>query len=217
MKALAGVAMFMVAVLLSACAAEGPGGNPGGIFGARQPARSVDVKALPAMRVVGFNVEVPGSLSVSEENSYKPVADIVWREDPPGDRHAQVRAIVEEAVRRGVDGLQGDLPVVLHVTVRQFHALTQRTRYTIGGTHAIDLLLSVTNARSGEVIIPPYLLRVRLEAYGGQKALAAEAVGLTQKVRIIRHLAGLIRQELTGVPAPPAREVELEALMAGRS
>ena len=207
MRFLATVLALLAGIALSGCSGEG--GGIGGLGGSRGPAKTVDVTRLPPMRVVAFTVEVPRSLKVSEANTYKPVADIVWREDPPGDRYAQVQKIVEEAVRRGISGMQGDLPVVLHVTVQKFHALTQITRYSFGGTHAIDLLISVTNARTGDVIIPPYLLVVRLEAYGGDKAIAAERAGLTQKVRITRHLAGLIRQELTGVPASPAAEPEL--------
>ena len=37
--------------------------------------------------VKAIRVEVPRTLSVSEANSYYPSGDIVWREDPLGDRH----------------------------------------------------------------------------------------------------------------------------------
>jgi len=180
-----------------------------GLFGQKGTTRPVDVTQLPSMRVVGLDIKVPRSLVVSEADSYKPAADIVWRGDPFGDRYAQVKAIFEEGIGRGVRSLQGNLPVVVHIEVRKFHALTERTRYSVGGTHAIDFLLSVTNGRTGEVIIPPYLVSTRLKGYGGDKALAAERIGLTQKVRITAHLAGLIRQELTGIPAQPAPEPEL--------
>ena len=50
--------------------------------------------ALP-VTVARVEVRVPRSLKVSEANRYLPAGDIVWREDPPGDRHAQVQAIVQ--------------------------------------------------------------------------------------------------------------------------
>lgn len=194
------LAAIFVSLALMSCGAGGDGA-----FGARKgPAKTVDVTQLPSMRVVGLVVNVPDSLTVSELNTYKPVADIVWREDPYGDRHAQVKAIFEDGIGRGARSLQGNLPVVVHIDVSQFHALTQRTRYSIGGTHAIDFLLSVVNGRSGEMLIPPYMVSSALKAFGGDEALAAERAGQTQKVRITAHLAALIVQELTGIAAQPA-------------
>jgi len=183
-----------VMLLLAACAAGGLNNRTG-------PAKTVDVSQLPSIRVVGVVVSVPETLSVSEANTYKPVADIVWREDPIGDRRAQVQAIIESAAKRASAGLQGNLPVVLHLEVRKFHALTQITRYSFGGNHSIDFLLSITSGQTGDEIVPPYFVSTDLRAFGGDQAIAAEHAGQTQKVRITQHLAGLIRQELTGKPA----------------
>lgn len=168
------------------------------------PAKAVDVTQLPPMRVVGLVVNVPDTLRVSEANSYKPRADIVWRGDPSGDRYEQVKAIFMDGIGRGASTLQGDLPVVIHIDVRKFHALTDKTRYSVGGVHAINFLLSVVNGRSGEMIVPPYMVHANLKAYGGYRALAAERLGQTQKVRITDHLSALIVQELTGVAAKTA-------------
>ncbi len=71
-----------------------------------------------------MRVTVPKSLTVSEAKSLLPTADIVWREDPLGDRHVQVGKIVETAVLRGAQGLKGKRPVIIDVTVTRFHALT---------------------------------------------------------------------------------------------
>ncbi len=201
MKIFSPMVVLVAALILSACSS----GGSGGLFADRSgPENTVDVTQLPSMRVVGFLVEVPDSLVVSEANSYKPVADIVWREDPFGDRREQVKVIFEDALAQGVSDLQGNLAVVVHIQVRQFHALTERTRYSIGGIHAIDFLLSITNGRTGEEIVPAYLVSTDLRAFGGEEALAAERIGQTQKVRITTHLAALIRQQLTGAPAQPA-------------
>ncbi len=199
MKLLTPVVALLVFVFLSACS---PGAAA--FFGNRTgAARTVDVTQLPSMRVVGFIVVVPEALSVSEANSYKPYADIVWREDPLGDRHEQVKAIFEDGITRAVASFSGDLPVVLHIGVRRFHAVTERTRYTIGGVHEIDFLLAVTNGRTGDVLVAPYFITTNIKAFGGEEALAAEHAGLTQKVRIMAHLEELIVQELTGIPAAP--------------
>ena len=137
------------------------------------------------------------------ERGYLRDADIVWRGDALGDRHDQVKTIFEDAIGRAAASFSGDLPVVLHIEVRRFHAVTERTRYTIGGVHEIDFVLSVTNGRTGDVLIPPYFISTNIRAFGGEEALAAEHAGLTQKVRILAHLEELIVSELTGAPAAP--------------
>ena len=119
-------------------------------------------------------VTVPRSLVSTEANTFKPVADIVWREDPFGDRHQQVKTIFEDAISAGVAPLQGNLPVVLHIEVTRFHALTERTRYSVGGVHEIGFLLTITNGRTGDVIVPAYQVNASLPAFGEARALAAE-------------------------------------------
>ena len=51
-------------------------------------------------RVADVRVSVPDSLTVSEENILLPAADIVWQEEPKGDRRAQVDAIMTAAIKR---------------------------------------------------------------------------------------------------------------------
>jgi hypothetical protein len=163
----------------------------------------LEIVELPSMRVVGVTVLVPSTLSVSEENSIKPRADIVWRGDPFGDRYEQVHKIVDDGLSRGVAGIQGDIPVVVSAEITRFHALTERTRYSIGGVHEIEFNMTVTNSETGDVVIPTYLVKASFEGYGGKKAIEAERAGITQTVRITQHLAEVIKQELTGVPAVP--------------
>lgn len=162
-------------------------------------APSTDEEALSAspVTVETVTVRVPRSLRVSESNSFLPAGDIVWRGDPIGDRHAQVQTLVETALQRGVAPLDGDVPVNLDVEVLRFHALTEKARYTTGGTHAITFNLTVTSADTDVVLMPMRRVRADLPAFGGQQALNAEMRGQTQKVRISNHLAEVIRQELT--------------------
>lgn len=152
--------------------------------------------SVPSYRVSAVNVTVPSSLSVSEANSYKPSADIVWRGDPRGDRHQQVGKLVEEAISAGVAGLDGARAVVLDIQVTYFHALTERARYTVGGTHDIHFTLTVKDAATGLVLEPTRLIKTELNGLGSDDALAAEAQGQGQKVRITAHLKQLIRNEL---------------------
>ncbi len=178
--------ILVIFLFLAACS-----NGVSGMFGntSQGPEKTVDVTQLPSVRVVGLVVTVPQSLVSNESNSYKPRADIVWREDPLGDRHQQVQTIVENAIGTGVAPLQENLPVVLHIKVTRFHALTERTRYSIGGVHEISFLLLVINGKTGDTLIPVYQVNASLPAFGGEQALAAERVGLIQKVRISEHLA----------------------------
>lgn len=149
------------------------------------------------LTVEKIEIAVPKSLEVSEANKYLPQGDIVWRGDPMGDRHEQVRKIFEEAFSRGTAGLDGGTPVSIYAHVVRFHALTEKARYSVGGVHVITFGLAVRNLETGEFIGEPYIVRADLDAFGGALAVRADARGETQKVRITEHLSQVIRQELT--------------------
>ncbi|MBL4768213.1 MAG: hypothetical protein JKY94_10935 [Rhodobacteraceae bacterium] len=169
------------------------------------------VKALQATQVASTNiipgqtpvtvnsiiVHVPRSLKVSEANRYIPSGDIVWRGDPIGNRHLQVRQIFETAMLSGVRGLNGQVTVDVDIEVMRFHALTEKARYSVGGVHSITFKLALKNPETGALLVPVRIIRADLDGFGGSQALAAEARGQTQKVRITDHLAEVIRQELT--------------------
>ncbi|WP_299558445.1 DUF6778 family protein [uncultured Sulfitobacter sp.] len=168
---------------------------------APQNVAGTELQLLPAaimqkVTVDRINVTVPASLSVSEANRYYPGSDIVWREDPIGDRHAQVARIVEDALRSGTQSFQGPVPVTLDVEVARFHAVTEKARYTVGGTHSIIFTMQLRDSQTGAPLTEPKKIHADLDAFGGQQAILAEARGQTQKVRISNHLAEVIRQEL---------------------
>lgn len=148
------------------------------------------------IRVNEIRVQVPQSLRVSEANRYYPGADIVWRGDPVGDRYAQVKALFDRALARGVAPLNGAQAVDLEVRVLLFHALTEKARYTTGGVHSIAFELTLTDAATGATLVPARRVKADLPGFGGQQAIDAEARGETQKVRITQHLADVIHQEL---------------------
>lgn len=151
----------------------------------------------PTVEITEVVVEVPQSLRVSEANRYYPGGDIVWRGDPPGDRHEQVKAIFEAGLEKGVAGLpKGEKPVRLHVEVTRFHALSEKARYTVGGVHAVQFMMTLQDPETGEALGEPRFIKADFRAYGGSMALAADARGETQKYRITRRIASVIQHEM---------------------
>jgi hypothetical protein len=153
-------------------------------------------------RVADVAVTVPATLVVSEAKTLLPTADIVWREDPPGDRYAQVDAIMTEAARQGAAGLRGGRPVRLSLTVTRFHALTfeAETRLSRSGVHNIDFVAQVTDARSGAVLAGPEAIEAALPALSGDEMRAARARGQTQKSQITAHVRATVAAWLGAGP-----------------
>ncbi len=99
-------------------------------------------------------VRIPSELTVSEANTYYPMADIVWRGDPPGDRHAQVAKLFTNAVELAKPGLVGQVPVIAEITLVRFHGVTEKTRATVGGVYNIVFTLQVRDAETLVVLEP---------------------------------------------------------------
>lgn len=168
------------------------------------PVLSTQRAVAAAYDVQRVDIVVPRNLKVSEANMYYPPADIVWRGEPRGDRFAQVEAIWREAADRATAGMGHGVPVVVTVEVTRFHCLTEKTRYSVGGTHSLHFLLTVTNAATGEVIDGPRRVVADVKAAGGQRAVEEEARGLTQRVVVVNRLAEVLQRELgTAAPAVP--------------
>lgn len=177
-------------LLLAGCSGGGIGGNKW----QTNYADVVDPAVSKTWRVSQIDVQVPTTLTVSEENSYAPDADIVWRGEPRGDRYEQTRKIIGEAAATGSAGLRGSRPVRLAITVTRFHALTEKTRYTLEktGVHNIAFTAQVFDARTGAPLTPLDPILAELIAYSGQEAFDAEARGETQRVRIVDHVSKVI-------------------------
>lgn len=187
----------------------------------RSAERPVDALVPPAMaqmsaawRVVDVRVDVPSNLRVSEANVYYPLADIVWREDPFGDRYAQVQKIMDDGLTRGLTHLKGPRPVYFDITMSRFHSLTEKTRYSVGGVHNMIFTLTVVDATTGLRLHGPARIELDLKAYGGAQAFAAERRGHTQKVRIMSHLTNTMRRQFAG-NLPGA--VPLDGVQVGRA
>ncbi len=144
--------------------------------------------------VVQVRVDVPRSLSVSEANEYAPVADIVWQEERPGDRYAQVGAIFKEAATSAGNKADGFRPVNLDIRVLRFHAMSRKARYGLqaSGVHNITFSIALIDAKTGQPLSQTDTIEADLVAFSGRQALAMEAKGFTQRVRIVQHLSAVI-------------------------
>ena len=189
MKPLRLIAAMMMGLAVSACATPDTASR-------NAPLEAPERVAPIALDVQSVTVSVPRTLEVSEKNRYYPGGDIVWRGDAPGNRHAQVQAMVQAAMELGTADMTLGLPVAVEVEITRFHALTEKARYTVGGVHDIEFILTLKDPVSGAIIAAPREIKADLKAFGGTQAIQAEQRGQTQKVRITGHLAEVIAAEL---------------------
>ncbi len=155
----------------------------------------LDADVTRHWRVTAVNVDVPQSLTVSEEPLILPNADIVWREDDPkGDRHAQVAVILKQAIARAARGLHGRQPVALQARVTRFHALTLEAEraLSVSGVHNIQFDIWAVDARTGAVLAGPTHVTADLPALSGAEMVAARARGETQKSQISAHVTATV-------------------------
>jgi hypothetical protein len=143
-----------------------------------------------------FNFNALSGLTVSEDESFYPTADIVWRGDPLGPRIPQIGAMFEKAAERNRVTLDGAVPVIVDVTLVRFHGVTNRTRYTVGGVYNVVFDMTVRNADTGDVIEPTRRVMGNLDAPGGERATQQDNAGQTQKVRVTDFLTSLLRAQL---------------------
>ena len=107
-----------------------------------------------------------------------------------------------EGFAQGTAGMTAGRRVIVEAEVVRFHCLTEKTRYSIGGVHSIRFNLTVRDAESGQVIDGPRLVKADIKASGGEKALAEDRAGRTQRVVIVEDLMAVSRRELSARVAP---------------
>lgn len=192
------LAALSLVALLPACA--------GGTFETMYDT-NVSAEVARNWRVTDVNVQVPRTLSVSEAHVLVPKADIVWREDPVGNRYEQVARIVEAGIRMGSKSLNRRQAVRLDVTVTRFHAMTleaEALNYDVG-VHNIDFIVQAVDAKSGAVLAGPTPVRAEFPALTGVRMTQARLRGETQRSQIEAHLAHVISGWLGVGPDPRAR------------
>ncbi|NIZ08772.1 DUF6778 family protein [Pseudooceanicola sp. HF7] len=167
-------------------------------------------KGVTDYDVKSYAVRVPRSLKTNETDNRHPDVDIVWREDPEGDRHAQVQTIVTDAARRAFKASNGGQDANVGIEVAYFHAMSDKTRATTGGWLTVTLYVTITDPVTQELLEPTYELKTQLNGYGGAEAIAAVDRGETQKYRISRNLTEALQVDVLGIcpteyPAPVAR------------
>jgi hypothetical protein len=201
---------LVMAAALAGCVSPSAGVDTGpatemtlSTAGGAKPSHGVQQVAVP-LDVVDVKVTVPRSLKVSEAEVFYPLADIVWRGDPRGDRYAQIEAIYQAAIPPAIAPLDHGLKVVAEIEVTRFHCVTDKTRYTIGGLHSLAFKLTIRDAATGAVLAGPRVVHADVKAHGGQKAIAEDAAGITQKQVITERLATVIRRELQVLNVDPA-------------
>lgn len=152
------------------------------------------------------SVQIPQSLTTTEQNSYAPNADIVWHGDPSGDRRAQVATILRESIAVAAQPLRGARLVKLQVVLQEFHAVTPRARAAApSAVHNISFTIQAIDIRTGELLTPPDRIRADIEAFTGEAAFDAIQRGQTQKVRIAQHLRSVAAGWLGIGPDPRRR------------
>jgi hypothetical protein len=141
-------------------------------------------------RVTDVRAIAHDSRSVSEDNILVPSADIVWHGEPPGDRRAQVAAIVAEGVREAAEPLDGPRPVEIHVAVDRFHGVTPvAINRSPGGVHDIIFRAAVVDRDTREVLVEPVRIDAALVAYTQRAAILSRMNGETERRRIVDHVA----------------------------
>lgn len=147
--------------------------------------------------VAEIRINVPKSLKVSEANMFYPTADIVWRGEPRGDRHMQVHSIFTDAFGMGTAKMKSGPAVIVEATVKRFHGVTEKTRYTFGGVFNMEFDLTVRDAKTGAILDGPRFVVIDAPAAGGSAAIVEEQAGRTQRVVVIEALQAGIRRELS--------------------
>lgn len=152
---------------------------------------------IPDVNIARVTIDVPLKLKVSEKNTYYPSGDIIWRGDLFGDRHAQVKAVLQAGADLASEQLKGSTPVHMHIQLTRFHGLTEKARYSTGGVHNINFYVTLFDPATGQKIRPAEHVVTNLDALRGTEAIQADRLGNTQKFRITQFLGKVLAQELS--------------------
>lgn len=143
--------------------------------------------------VTAFEIVVPDTLRVSEADTLFPRADLVWRGDPPGERHEQVAAIFTDAAKTVVGpSTKAKSGLILVIEVTRFHGLTERARYSFGGNYSLRFDVTLRDAATGAVVAGQRNVKADTRASGGIRALSDDLKGRTEKVVVTERLVNVL-------------------------
>ena len=120
-----------------------------------------------------------------------------------GETEQRIAAMFEEAANRhiGARPLPDAQPVIAEITLRRFHGVTERTRFSVGGVYSIRFDLQLLDAGTREPLGEVRTIQADLPAPGGIAAVELERAGQTERVRVVDHLTWTLQRELR-LPAP---------------
>jgi hypothetical protein len=175
----------LAAVLPAAFFISGCAGNFASDYEAGLPPEVTRGWQVVDVRAIAYD-----SRSVSEDNILVPMADIVWHGEAPGDRRAQVAAIVAEGVRAAAAPLDGPRPVEIHIAVDRFHGVTPAAiNRSPGAVHDITFRIAVVDRATRAVLVEPMRIEADLVAYTQSMAVLSRLDGQTERQRIVDHVA----------------------------
>ena len=168
-------------------------------------AQGLDAAVTRTWNVTQVISTVPDYLTVSNDNTFAPNADIVWHGEPFGDRKKQVAAIFEEAATAAGAPLSGARKVAISTQVLHFHGVTPiATNRAPGAVHNIAFRAQVFDARTRDPVTGISTIDADLEANVGSTAVTAALEGETERLRIVRHLTRVMQGWL-GIGPDPRR------------
>jgi hypothetical protein len=202
-KVCGAVARAALMLVLAGCGGQTDDGQIGATRQMFAVPLAVQATEVAGWRLSGVDVAVPDSLTVSTDPKVQfPDARIVWWEDPPGDRRAQVDRIMTGAIGQGAAGLDGTRPVRLRAQVLRFHAVTPQALYGPWyAWHDISFTLAVHDAATGAVLARAERIDADIEALRNTAATSARARGITQASMISGRVAEAVAAWLASGPA----------------
>lgn len=164
-------------------------------------ADGVDPAISKSWHLHRVQVIIPETLTVSDENSYAPNADIVWHGDLGGNRREQVASILRDGLIQGASSLSGPRGIAISARLEHFHAVTPAAvARAPAAVHNIAYVIQVFDDETGAPITEPERIEADLEAYVGSAAITAAIQGQSQRVRIVDHIANVTRGWLGAGP-----------------
>ena len=95
---------------------------------------------------------------------------------PAPGSYAQFGAILLAAATDANTPMVQGRPVTITLTLTKFHALTEKTRYTVGGVHSMHFLMTVRDVETRAILQGPRLIVADVHGAGGARAMATTAI-----------------------------------------